>query len=271
MDIGIAVLAGLVVGLVVGALGAGGGILAVPTLVYALGQDPHDAAASSLVIVAMTSLVSLTPRWRSVKWKQGSIFGALTVIGSFIGAQVSLALDPDALMVAFSVVLAAVATVMARRVIRPRTPVPHSSLPILIVAATLTGLFTGFFGVGGGFLVVPMLVVAMGFTMKDAATTSLFVMVIVSIIGLVARIGSDVTIDFPVVLAFGAASMTASLFGERLTRRASERTLTAVFCALLAAVSIVMMIGSLPKLLDTASDGAEQLAGIEQMLRTGTD
>lgn len=86
MSLLLPIVVGICVGIIVGLLGAGGGILSVPILVYLLGQSPHNAAAGSLLIVGATSLIALIGRRKEVHWKQGAVFGALSITGSFIGS-----------------------------------------------------------------------------------------------------------------------------------------------------------------------------------------
>lgn len=258
-----AVFIGLAVGVVVGALGAGGGILSVPILVYALGQSPHSAAASSLVIVGATAIAGLRHhvRQRSVNWAYGFAFGLLGVAGSFAGSRLSVRVDGQLLMGLFAVLLAGVSMAMFvkaasdRRVERAAdqdaAAVSSSSgqdaQPSrarlswwlrIITLATLTGMLTGFFGVGGGFIMVPILVLAMGLPIRAATGTSLLVMVIASGAGLLSRLGSDVVIDWPLTLAFTAASMAGGLAGGPIAARAKASLLTLVFAVLLGTVAL---------------------------------
>lgn len=118
----VALAVGLGVGVVVGALGAGGGILSVPVLVYLLGQEPHAASAGSLVIVGLTALVSLIPRSREghVRWRDGLVFGVLSSVGTVLGSRLSVLVDPRTLMLLFSVLLVAVGVMMLRKAFRAR-------------------------------------------------------------------------------------------------------------------------------------------------------
>ena len=113
----VALLIGLAVGVVVGALGAGGGILSVPILVYALGQAPHSASASSLVIVGSTAVAGLAHHIRreTVDWRTGLTFGLLGVAGSFLGSRLSVRVDGRVLMGLFAVMLAMVGAAMFRQ------------------------------------------------------------------------------------------------------------------------------------------------------------
>ncbi|WP_018143120.1 sulfite exporter TauE/SafE family protein [Alloscardovia criceti] len=266
----IALCIGLLVGMVVGALGAGGGILSVPVLVYLLGLEPHAAAAGSLVIVGLTALISLIPRSQEghVRWKDGFIFGLLSFVGTYVGSKLSGILPGSVLMTLFSLLLIVVGITMIRKAQKERkrelrlatlsgtqetvvieetsgssdTHAQSSSkshnLIKLIACATATGFLTGFFGVGGGFAVVPMLVLAMSFTMKEASSTSLLVMLMASAVGLISRLGSDISVDWTIVISFAIASMLGGLIGAPLSRRFKDSTLTTAFGYLLLFVAL---------------------------------
>ena len=288
MSIVAALAVGLAVGVVVGALGAGGGILSVPILVYLLGQSPHSAAASSLVIVALTAVVSIVDHQRHgrVRIKEGLIFGALSCIGSLAGSRLSVLVDGTILMLCFGALLLCVGTLMIWRVLRRAgsssgdastdalddTPVdgadgddadPSSTridegaraprrlfsldgvnVWALVAAATLTGFLTGFFGVGGGFAVVPMLVLVLKFPIKEASGTSLLIMIIASAMGLLSRMGTHVSVDWVVTLSFAAASMVGGIFGGKLTTRAKDSTLTLTFGGLLLIVAVATLVST---------------------------
>mgnify|MGYP002744965503 FL=1 len=189
-----ALLIGSLVGVVVGSLGAGGGIVSVPVLVYILGQNPHQATGLSLIIVGLTAAVSLATRARSgsVAWPEGTIFAFAGLAGTWAGAA-------------------------------------------------LTGFLTGFFGVGGGFAIVPALHLALRYPMKRASATSLLVMVITAAFGLASRtLSGTLTITaqaVAMVALFTGASMVGGFVGARLTARVSNRVLGLVFAALLIIVA----------------------------------
>ena len=269
---------GICVGIIVGLLGAGGGILSVPILVYMLEQSPHNAAAGSLLIVGATSLIALIGRRKEVHWKQGAVFGALSITGSFIGSFLNSLVSPNLLMSLFSGLLVIVAGLMSRKAAKeknaaggkPQTMSPNtdanekvcnkntrgkenSQRPnsrlhhwiTIIVAAVLIGVLTGFFGVGGGFAVVPALTLIMHFDMKEASATSLLVMVIASLAGLAARMGTAIQIDYLNVLPFAFASMIGGPIGASLTRKAKSTTLTFLFALLLLLVAVYTLSATL--------------------------
>ncbi|MFH5824312.1 sulfite exporter TauE/SafE family protein [Georgenia sp. AZ-5] len=243
------VIVGVVVGLVVGTLGGGGGVLTVPALVYLLDQDPHVAAASSLVIVGATSATSLLPHVRAghVRWREGAVFAVLAVAATVGGTMLSLLLDGIVLMAGFAALLMVVAILMLRRA-RGGNPAPDARLfrrPAwrralrVVLWAAVVGLLTGFFGVGGGFAVVPALTLALGFRTREAVGTSLLVIAVSSAVGLGARLGAGADVDWALVAAFAAASVLAGQLGARVSARARPQVLTAAFAVLLAAVGLL--------------------------------
>ncbi|MCK7674732.1 sulfite exporter TauE/SafE family protein [Corynebacterium pygosceleis] len=242
---------GVLVGAVIGALGAGGGIISVPVLTYLLGQTEHAATNGSLVIVAVTALLTLPGKARTghVRWRDGVVFASMSCLGAVGGRLVNERIDGRLLFLLFSVLLLGVAAMMARDAIRQRRKenagggggagvVPEPSgprAPVLIAgAAVLTGLLTGLFGVGGGFAVVPVLILFMRFTVREAAATSLLVMVIAAGVSiLTGAVRGTFEVDWPVVLLFTAGSTLGGMLGGPLSERARPSTLTLLFSLLL--------------------------------------
>jgi uncharacterized protein len=264
----LAVPLGLTIGLSLGALGGGGSILTVPALVYVLGQAPRTATTASLLIVGITSLFGMLAHARAgrVRLAQGATFGVLGVAGSWAGTRLSASVAPQVLLAAFSVLMLAVAAIMFRRsrsgrpgdggddadvapvvTLRPLTCQCPRALRI-VVTATAVGLLTGFFGVGGGFAVVPALVLSLGFTMPVAVGTSLLVISINSATALAARVGSGIELDWPLITAFTVAAVAGSLLGGRVASRVKPLTLTRAFTVLLVLVAGYTAVRSVPQL-----------------------
>jgi uncharacterized protein len=301
----IAIPAGLLIGLSLGALGGGGSILTVPALVYLLHQQPHTATTASLLIVGITALAGMAAHWRAgrVRAAQGVTFGVIGVAGSYAGSRLSASIRPDLLLAVFAVLMLVAAAAMLRRrrsgaETRPAAaaeacgePLPQAGpypiavptsaglAPTLTVdrpalataergrdaavvvapggnapplrralkvaaAATAVGLLTGFFGVGGGFVIVPALVLALGFDISAAVGTSLLV-----IAALGARLGGGVHLDWPLIGVFILAALTGALGGNRVASRVSASRLTNAFTILLTAVAVYTLARSLPPLL----------------------
>jgi uncharacterized membrane protein YfcA len=254
----IAVPAGLLIGLLLGALGGGGSILTVPVLVYLLHQDPHAATAGSLLIVGITAAAGMIAHRRAgrVRLAPGIAFGILGVAGSFAGTRLSASVPPDLLLSLFAGLMLAAAAAMLRRQRglagqRERAAGSTVSRRILkiIAAATGVGLLTGFFGVGGGFVIVPALVLALGFDMPAAVGTSLLVIAINSAAALAARLGGHLSLDRPLLAVFTAAAMAGMLAGNRIASRVDPSRLTAAFTVLLIAVAAYSLARSLPELM----------------------
>jgi uncharacterized membrane protein YfcA len=263
----IALAAGVLVGLSLGALGGGGSILTVPVLVYLLHLAPHAATTASLLVVGLTALTGTLAHTRAgrVRWAQGLAFGLLGTAGSIAGSRLSAAVDPHLLLAAFAALLVVAAAAMAIRqrhdAGRQDTPGPGHPRPLhrasrpparigrIVLAATAVGLLTGFFGVGGGFLVVPALVLALAFDMPTAVGTSLLVIAVNSATALAARTSTAAHLDWPVLAAFTATACVAGLLGGPLVSRVAPEKLTAAFTVLLVAVAAYTGARSLPHLL----------------------
>ncbi len=248
---------GLVVGATLGALGGGGAILTVPALVYLLGQEPLAATTGSLVIVGTSALVGMIPYQRAgnVRAGQGLVFGLAGILGSFGGSALSRQVDPTVLLVAFAALMLAVAALMARRLWRGRggTPTPSSSpvrrAALLVATATGVGLLTGFFGVGGGFAIVPALTLVLGFPIRAAVGTSLLVIAVNSATALASRLALGLEgLDWPLIGLFALGAVAGSLLGGRISAKADPRHLSAAFIAMLVAIAVFMLAQNVPAL-----------------------
>jgi hypothetical protein len=259
---------GLLIGLSLGALGGGGSILAVPALVYAAGQSPTRATTTSLVLVAVTAMIGIVPHWRAgrVRLAAGTAFGAAGIGGSLLGSRWNQSADPDVLLLAFSGLMLIAAYGMWRRVRgRPNTALLRSvgaavapaaapnvsssgqieSMTVVkvIVAGTTVGLLTGFFGVGGGFVIVPALVLALGFTMPEAVGTSLLVIAINSVVALSTRLQTG-SIEWGTVIPFTIASLLGVVIGSRLASSRDSISLQRWFVGLLVVVAVYTAVRS---------------------------
>lgn len=253
----VAVLAGVAIGLSLGALGSGGSILAVPVLVYLLDQSPLEATTGSLVVVAAASVTGamLAHRAGQLRVGRGLAFALVGTVGAAVGATWSLHVDPTVLMTAFSVVMLVVAAMMTRRLLAG-SGAPGSALevdaPIISVSPTFmcdcpralkivvtgfaVGVLTGFLGVGGGFLVVPALVLALGLPMPSAIGTSLLVIAVNSVAAFAVRLGHGVQLDWAPLALLTIAAVLGSVAGRRVAGRVDPRRLGFGFIGLLVAV-----------------------------------
>ena len=252
-------MAGLLIGLSLGTLGGGGSILTVPVLVYLLGQDPHQATTASLLVVGLAAVIGALTHARAgrARIRTGLIFGLLGVAGSYAGSLASAAVPANALLAGFGLLMLAVAAAMIlrhRMAGRPRPPGHHprpGTRRAVTVAATATGvgLMTGFFGVGGGFVVVPALVLVLGFDMPAAAGTSLIVIAVDSAAALAARAGHAMaTLDWGLIAAFAATAVLGTLAGTKLAGRVRPQQLSAAFTVLITLVAAFTIARSVPRI-----------------------
>lgn len=256
---------GFLIGVSLGALGGGGSILAVPALVYAAGQSASRATTTSLVLVGITSIIGMIPHWRAgrVRVVAGVLFGLAGVGGSLLGSSLNSSVDADVLLLAFSGLMLVAAGAMWRRTraaptsaIDPATvdDRPRSRGDIattaakVLVAGTVVGFLTGFFGVGGGFVIVPAMVLALGFAMPEAVGTSLLVITINSAVALSTRLEAG-SIEWGTVIPFTVASLLGVVVGSRLSSTRDPRQLQRWFVALLVAVAFYTATRSLLALL----------------------
>ncbi|MFE2550295.1 sulfite exporter TauE/SafE family protein [Streptomyces sp. NPDC059355] len=245
----LALIAGAVVGLALGALGGGGSVLAVPALIYLLGFTPAAATTASLIIVTATSATSLYSHATSgnVHWRTGSLFAAAGIPPAVAAAALSAHLPGQLLTAAF----AAVAGLAALRMLK--SPAPESALrpvrPVRPVRAAGAGAglgaVTGFLGVGGGFLAVPALVGVLGLKMRAAVGTSLLVITVNSLAALTVRTGSAAPLDWAAVAPFTGAAILGARDGKRLAAAAKGRTLQRIFTVVLLSVAASMLIDAL--------------------------
>jgi len=266
----LAVVAGALIGLSLGALGGGGSILAVPVLVYALGQSPAQATTGSLVVVGVTSLIGAVTAYRSghLLFARGAVFGGVALGGAAVGAKAAAHVSEPVLLACFATLMLAVAAVMSLRLRRPDTGHPSPGAPDepvitftptfacqcpralkVLITATVVGLLTGFLGVGGGFLVVPALLLALALPMEYAAGTSLVVITMTSAVALAVRAGTGVSPDWWLVLVLTAASATGGFAGSRLARDIDARRLQTAFTGLVLAVAVYIGVRAFPPLL----------------------
>lgn len=264
---------GLLIGLSLGALGGGGSILTVPALVYVIGQGAKAATTSSLFIVGISALIGALGHHRSgrVRWGTGLIFGVTGIAASFAGTAANRLVPADVLLLAFAVLILVAAAgmfaktrtaarsaertrslvpaggdgdVVAEPAERPRqaedpaTPATGWRRATKVLAAGLAvGFMTGFFGVGGGFVIVPALTLALGMAMPEAVATSLVVIAINSGAALLFRAGTA-HFDWAVIVPFTLAAVAGSLAGKKVADRLNGRTLTRAFAVLLVAVAV---------------------------------
>lgn len=248
----VAVPFGLAIGAAVGMLGGGGSVLAVPVLVYVLGQGVHEATTASLAVVTAAAVAGGVGHARGghVCWRHAAVFSTGALPGIVAGTALGNAAGGGALIAAFAVVmlLAALATWRKARG-RDGEAVTAGLCPPLRLARNLAagaavGAATGFFGVGGGFLIVPALAIFLALSMRLAVGTSLAIITATSMMGLVAHLLAGRTLDVGITAAMTAACALGALAGARLANRIPQRRLGGGFAALVAAVAVYLLVSA---------------------------
>jgi uncharacterized membrane protein YfcA len=242
------VLAGNAVGFTLGLVGGGGSILAVPLMVYLVGvRDPHVAIGTSALAVAANALIGLTNHARkgNVKWRCAATFATAGVAGAWLGAVLGKAMDGQKLLALFALLMLVVAGLMVRSRGRegdPAVVLNRGNAPKLLGSGFATGLLSGFFGIGGGFLIVPGLMASTGMPILFAVGSSL---VAVTAFGLTTALSYAASglVHGPLALAFIAGGALGSVFGARLATRLAGRkgTLDLALAGLIAVVALYML------------------------------
>ncbi|HEY8701048.1 MAG TPA: sulfite exporter TauE/SafE family protein [Arthrobacter sp.] len=242
---------GLFVGIVLGVVGGGGSIIAVPALVYGMGMSPAEAIPTSLLVVGVSSLAALIPRLREgINWPVVLIVGAAGVPAAWGGAAVGRLLDPGILMLAFAVIMVIAGVRMLMRTAETEGSCStgpnrafRSCAPKAVGVGVLVGFLTGLLGVGGGFLITPALTLFLGLRMKQAVGSSLAIIVINSAAGFSAH-AAGFAIDWPSVLSFAVPAILGSLLAARLARRLNDKHIRISFAVLIFAVAAWVTAGT---------------------------
>ncbi len=241
----------ILIGVSLGLLGGGGSIMTMPILTYAIGMETKAAIAASLFVVGVTSATGAIAHARAgrIRWRTGLLFGAAGMVGAFAGGRVAAFVPGGVLMLLFAgmMIATAVAMLRGRRAPLGAARTTPAELPVgkVLVEGGVVGAVTGLVGAGGGFLVVPALVLLGGLSMEVAVGTSLVVITMKSFAGLAGHLG-HVDVDWPITLAVTAAAVVGSLIGGRLVGRIPGETLRrgfGVFVLVMAAFVLSKQLG----------------------------
>lgn len=241
---------GLLIGVLLGLLGGGGSILAVPALVYGVGLAVPAAVTTSLAVVGLSSVTAVLPRLRQVQWRLAAIIGAAGAVAAFAGAAVNRLLDPRVVLAGFAVLMIVAGIRMLAggdedeggACALPGGEVNwRRCLPRSIPVGLLVGFLTGLFGVGGGFLIIPALVLGLGLPMTTAVPTSLVIVAINSAAGFAAH-ATDAAADVRLTAVFAAAAVVGSLLAARFARRLPAARLRRWFAVLVLATAAFVLI-----------------------------
>lgn len=250
---------GLVVGVVIGGLGGGGGVLTVPVLVYLVGLSAQDATTGSIVIVGVTAAVGTITRvgTGSVRWRSGLALGAVGIPCAVLGTLVNRSVPQPVLLLSFAALTVGVAVAMlvdsrspasaepstsgsadplhAGTGVTHRNPTRSATAARTLLCGAAIGFLTGFLGVGGGFLIVPALLIVLRQPMASAIGTSLFVTALNSAAAFATRAGVA-QFDWAVLVPFTVAAVAGGALGRMIAGRLTGPVLSRAFAVLLLGV-----------------------------------
>ncbi len=246
---------GLAIGVAIGMLGGGGSVLAVPVLVYVLGQSVTEATTASLVVVTAGAVAGGLGHARAgrVCWRHAGSFTLAAVPGLVAGTFAGEAVSGSALLGAFALIMLAAAAATWRKADNDEpadgTWESGGSCPPLrpprdVLAGILVGFLTGFFGVGGGFLIVPTLAIALAFTMRTAIGTSLAIITATSLIGFGVHLLAGRSLDLEITTVMTSACVVGALAGVVAATRVPQRTLGRAFALLVCGVAAYLLVSA---------------------------
>jgi uncharacterized membrane protein YfcA len=249
VTLAVTLLLSVLIGLSLGLLGGGGSILTVPILTYVAGLEPKEAITTSLFVVGVTSIVSAATHARKgrVKWRTALVFGAAGMAGAFGGGLIGNRLPGMVLMIAFAAMMLATSIAMIRG--RREGPGAQAAgeLPVAkaLLAGGAVGLVTGLVGAGGGFLIVPALVLLGGLPMTAAVGTSLLVIAMNSLAGFAGHVTS-LDLDWALAGGVTVAAILGSLIGARLAGRIPQAALRKGFGIFVLVMGVFVLVQELP-------------------------
>ena len=239
-----AFLSGLLSGGALGLTGGGGSILAVPLLVYLVGENIHLAIITSLIAVGATSLIASFSYMKQslVKFKIGLLMASPGIISTYLGSLINKELKGPVLLLAFSILMIYIGYMMIKEKKKnQQTENKDTKLNYkkILILGFVTGFASGFFGVGGGFLLVPALYIGANLKMKEAIATSLFIIFLFGIFGLVSYEVQGRQVDYLISAIFTAGGALGGVIGAFYAKKLNQDRLRYVF----AIFTIIMGIG----------------------------
>ena len=242
---------GIVIGLIVGAVGGGGAILALPVLVYVLGEQVGPASTASLIVVAIAAGIgagALALRGH-VCWRVALVFFPPAAAGSILGTIGNHAVSAKALILSFVPIMLVAAAATWQRACRTASDDAGSCPAVrptrIVIAGTAVGALTGFFGVGGGFMIVPVLTLWLGFTFRRAVATSLVIITLTGLVALASHLAAGAAINVSVTIALSAATATGALVGSLLAQRVPQAALGRAFAVVVALLAVFLLVDTL--------------------------
>lgn len=245
-----ALLSGALSGGALGLTGGGGSILAVPLLVYVVGENIHLAIGTSLVAVGVTSLISSISYMRQslVKFKIAFYMAAPGIISTYLGALINKQIKGPVLLLIFALLMIYIGYLMFAKKKSKDQSLPDSSkinYPKILALGFLTGLASGFFGIGGGFLLVPALFLGAKLKMKEAIATSLFIIFLFGMFGLGSYIVQGRQINLMISAIFVAGGSIGGIAGAFYAKRINQVWLRRIFSIFIILIGISIFVENL--------------------------
>ncbi|BBJ27475.1 sulfite exporter TauE/SafE family protein [Athalassotoga saccharophila] len=253
MDI-LEIVYGSVIGLSLGLTGAGGSIITIPILIYLLGMNAHVATGTSLVIVGVGALAGAIQyafgKTKYLHWKVALLFAIAGIVGAFLGSYFNALMPSYLILYLFAALMVVIGIMMlTRKNYGKDDEIPSlknlkglSEWSKFVGAGLFIGLMTGFFGVGGGFLIVPVLVLILDFPMKHAIATSLMVIALNCLWGILSRLGGVGTIAWGTALYLVIGAVAGIVIGVLIAKKIRPGSLTKIFAYFVIALAIYMFV-----------------------------
>lgn len=252
LQYGLGALSGSAVGFSLGMFGGGGSILAVPLMVYVVGvPNAHIAIGTSAFAVAANAFANMLSHARlgNVKWRCAAIYSTAGLVGAYLGSSLGKVVNGKQLILFFALLMLLVAVLMFRRRGHggdPSAQCNRQNAPKVLSAGGVTGAFSGFFGIGGGFLIVPGLMASTSMPIINAVGTSL---VAITIFGLTTAVNYSVSglVNWPLAFIFVLGGAVGGFIGTRIARHVATKSgmLTSMFAGLVFVVGIYMIYRSI--------------------------
>ena len=239
---------GFSIGLSLGLMGGGGSLLTVPALVYLVGQTPQTAVTTSLAIVGANSLMgaSFHRSQHTLNWKVALTFGGAGMLVAYLSAGLSKMMPGASLMIAFAILMLLVGGLMLKRANKVSVELSEPRpLPVVIASGAGVGLMTGILGVGGGFLIVPALVMLVGLPMQMAVGTSLIIIAMNSLAGFLGH-ARDGSLNMTLTSIFTLAGLVGTFAGARLNKRLPAEKLQKAFAWFVIMLALFLLYDNLP-------------------------
>jgi len=242
---------GILIGLVVGAVGGGGGVLGLPVLVYILSQPVGPASTASLIVVAIAAGVgagALALRGH-VCWRIAMTFTLPAAAGTLLGTFGNHAVSAKVLILAFVPVMLAASYATWQRATRTTNDetgaCPNARFWPTALGGLGVGVLTGFFGVGGGFMIVPVLTLWLGFTFRRAVATSLVILTLTGLAALASHLAVGADIDVPITISLSVSTAVGALVGSILAQRVPQAALGRGFAVIVGLLGVFLLVDTL--------------------------